>query len=279
MRSRRIFQRLAGRIRRRSGSELSPPLIHRAVLSAVENARRREIVGDHLDIGSGTGELLRAFGARYPLRSFACDYTDRLMETPEQDVAVVDLNRAPLPFADNRFALVSCIETIEHLENFRGLVREIYRVLQPGGLAVISTPNILNLRSRLRYLSSGFYNLFGPVAADERDVHFTRGHISPINWFYLAHALQGAGFSNLRITIDKYQRRSFVVFPFFYVLIHAGNFIVYRRDSKKYRTLTQQNTAAVRAMNSLDLLLGRTLIVTAIKPNESTRGRVENSAA
>jgi len=249
------------------------------VLSAVENARRREIVGDHLDIGSGTGELLRAFGARYPLRSFACDYTDRLMETPEQDVAVVDLNRAPLPFVDNRFALVSCIETIEHLENFRGLVREIYRVLQPGGLAVISTPNILNLRSRLRYLSSGFYNLFGPVAADERDVHFTRGHISPINWFYLAHALQGAGFSNLRITVDKYQRRSFVVFPFFYVLIHAGNFIVYRRDSKKYRTLTQQNTAAVRAMNSLDLLLGRTLIVTAIKPNESTRGRVENSAA
>ena len=160
MRSRRIFQRLTGRIQRRGpASELSPPLIHRAVLAAVENARRREIVGDHLDIGSGTGELLRAFGARYPLGSFACDYTDRLMETPGQDVAVVDLNRAPLPFVDNRFALVSCIETIEHLENFRGLVREIYRVLQPGGLAVISTPNILNLRSRLRYLSSGFYNL------------------------------------------------------------------------------------------------------------------------
>jgi len=248
------------------------------VLAAVENARRREIVGDHLDIGSGTGELLRAFGTRYPLRSFACDYTDRLMETRGQDVAVVDLNRAPLPFADNRFTLVSCTETIEHLENFRALVREIYRVLQPGGLAVIFTEH-LNLRSRLRYLSSGFYNLFGPVAADERDVHFTRGHISPINWFYLAHALQGTGFSHLRITVDKYQRRSFVVFPFFYVLIHAGNFIVYRRDSKKYRTLTRQNIAAVRAMNSLDLLLGRTLIVTAVKPNEHTRGRVENSTA
>jgi 2-polyprenyl-3-methyl-5-hydroxy-6-metoxy-1,4-benzoquinol methylase len=58
-------------------------------------------------------------------------------------------------------SLVTCIETVEDLENYREVVREIYRVLQPGGVAVFSTPNILNLRSRLRYLSSGFYNLFG----------------------------------------------------------------------------------------------------------------------
>jgi ubiquinone/menaquinone biosynthesis C-methylase UbiE len=28
------------------------------------------------------------------------------------------------------------------LENYREVVREIYRVLQPGGVAVFSTPNI-----------------------------------------------------------------------------------------------------------------------------------------
>ena len=135
--------------------------------------------GDYLDVGSGTGELLRLVGARYPFRSFGCDYTDKLLSVPGPRIDTVDLNRQPLPYSDNRFALVTCIETIEHLENYREVIREIFRVLQPGGVAVFSTPNILNLRSRLRYLSSGFYNLFGPLAPDESDIHTTRGHINP----------------------------------------------------------------------------------------------------
>jgi 2-polyprenyl-3-methyl-5-hydroxy-6-metoxy-1,4-benzoquinol methylase len=148
--------------------------------------------GDHLDVGSGTGELLRLVRAHYPFRSFGCDYTDKLLCVPGAEIQTVDLNREPLPYNGNRFALVTCIETVEHLENYREVVREIYRVLQPGGVAVFSTPNILNLRSRLRYLSSGFYNLFGPLAPDESAIHTTRGHINPVSWFYLSHALLSA---------------------------------------------------------------------------------------
>ena len=139
-------------------------------------------------MGSGTGELLRLVRAHYPFRSFGCDYTDKLLSVPGTEIHTVDLNREPLPYSDNRFALVTCIETVEHLENYREVVRDIYRVLQPRGAAVFSTPNILNLRSRLRYLSSGFYNLFGPLAPDESAIHTTRGHINPVSWFYLSHA-------------------------------------------------------------------------------------------
>jgi SAM-dependent methyltransferase len=266
MRSRKIFQGLTSRKRRRSISELSTPLLHRAVLDAVARASSNELRGDHLDVGSGTGDLLRLFAQRFPLRSFACDYTDRLMRIPGQQVEIVDLNREPLPFADNRFALVTCVETIEHLENFRELVRQIYRVLQPAGLAVFSTPNILNLRSRWRFLTSGFYNLFGPLAPDEPSIHSTRGHINPVSWFYLVHALLSAGFQNVRLSVDKYQRRSFLAFPLLALPIYLGNSIVYRRDAGKYRTLDDRNRSAVRAMNSFDLLFGRTLIVTASKP-------------
>ena len=266
MRSRKILQPLTRRKRRRSISELSTPLLHRAVLDAVARASSNELRGDHLDLGSGTGDLLRLFAQRFSLRSFACDYTDRLMKIPGQFVEIVDLNREPLPFADNRFALVSCIETIEHLEDFRELVRQIYRVLQPGGLAVFSTPNILNLRSRWRFLTSGFYNLFGPLSIDESSIHSTRGHINPVNWFYLAHALLTSGFQKLQLSVDKYQRRSFLAFPFLALPIYIGNGIVYRRDAAKYRTLDERNRSVVRAMNSFDLLFGRTLIATAIKP-------------
>jgi SAM-dependent methyltransferase len=222
--------------------------------------------GDHLDIGSGTGELLRLIGARYAVQPFACDYTDRFMQTPGQKVELVDLNCQPLPFAGDRFALVTCVETIEHLEDFRGVVREIYRVLKPGGVAVLSTPNVLNLRSRLRYLSSGFYNLFGPLSVDQLNMHGARGHITPVNWFYLGHALLMAGLRDLRVTVDKYQRRSFLAYLILLIPLRLSNAVVYRRDEKKYKTLNETNSWMVRLMNSRDLLLGRTLIVTAVKP-------------
>jgi len=124
----------------------------------------------------------------------------------------------------------------------------------------------LNLRSRLRYLSSGFYNSFGPLAPDESAIHTARGHINPVSLVYLWHALLSAGFRKLKINVDKYQRRSLLAFPFLIIPLHATNWIVYHRDKSIYGTLDERNAWAVRAINSPQLLLGRTLIVTAIKP-------------
>ena len=266
MRGPKDFRKVPGQ-RRGSGYELSTPGIHQGVLDAIERAAPGGIGGDYLDIGSGRGELLTLLGALYPdFRGFACDYTDQLIKKPGQKVEVVDLNRQPLPFPDGRFALATCIETIEHLENYWMVVRETYRVLRPGGVAVFSTPNILNLRSRLRFLSSGFYNLFGPVMPGESDVHSPSGHITPVSWFYLANALLSVGFENLAPSVDKYQRRSFLALPFLLGPIRWSNRLALRREVKKYRSLDERNLPTVRAMNSIDLLLGRTLIVTARKP-------------
>jgi SAM-dependent methyltransferase len=264
--SKNLYRKIFGKKRRREISELSTSRIHQSVLRAIATAPAMPSSGDYLDVGSGTGELLRLVGARYPFRSFGCDYTDKLLSVSGPRIDTVDLNRQPLPYSDNRFALVICIETIEHLENYREVIREIFRVLQPGGRGSILNPEYLNLRSRLRYVSSGFYNLFGPLAPDESDIHTTRGHINPVSWFYLSHALLSAGFRDLKVTVDKYQRRSLLAFPLLIVPLRATNWIVYHRDKSTYGTLNERNSWAVRAMNSWDLLLGRTLIVTAVKP-------------
>jgi len=261
-----FYRKILGRKRWREASELSTSGIHQAVLRAIARAPGLPSSGDHLDVGSGTGELLRLVRAHYAFQSVGCDYTDKLVSIPGLRIDTVDLNCERLPYDDNRFALVTCIETIEHLENYREIIREIYRVLQPGGIAVFSTPNILNLRSRLRYLSSGFYNLFGPLAPDEPNIHTTRGHINPVSWFYLSHALLSFGFCDLKVTVDKYQRRSLLALPFVIIPLRAANAIVYHRDKSTYGTLNERNDWTVRAMNSPAMLLGRTLIVTAIKP-------------
>jgi hypothetical protein len=108
--------------------------------------------------------------------------------------------------------------------------------------------------------------LFGPLAPDEPNIHTTRGHINPVSWFYLSHALLSYGFRDLKPTVDKYQRRSLLALPFVIIPLRISNSIVYRRDKSTYGTVNERNEWTVRAMNSSAMLLGRTLIVTAIKP-------------
>jgi SAM-dependent methyltransferase len=57
---------------------------------------------------------------------------------------------APLPFPDGFADVVASVETIEHLENPRAFLREAVRVLRPGGLLLVTTPNqesVLSLAS------------------------------------------------------------------------------------------------------------------------------------
>lgn len=46
-----------------------------------------------------------------------------------------------IPFPDASFEAVVSFETIEHIDNPEALVKEIKRVLKPGGFAIISSPN------------------------------------------------------------------------------------------------------------------------------------------
>jgi len=58
----------------------------------------------------------------------------------------------PLPFEDASFDAAVAGELFEHLRFPDGLVREIRRVLRPGGVLVGSVPNAFRLQSRLRFL-------------------------------------------------------------------------------------------------------------------------------
>ena len=78
-------------------------------------------------MGSGTGELLRLVRAHYPFRSFGCDYTDKLLTVPGAEIHRRSESRTA-SLHDNRFALITCIETVEHLENFRVVERNAWAV-------------------------------------------------------------------------------------------------------------------------------------------------------
>lgn len=255
----------AEKLKTTPSSKRSAPSLQGAVLEAIAAANiHSPLPGEALDIGSGNGELVGAIRARFGLRTSACDYTDTLMKDPTQRVDIVDLNADKLPYLDGRFSLVTCIETIARVEQIRPILREIFRVLEPGGLTVISTPNILNLSSRLRYLMTGFFSRFHPLPVLERSQ--PRGRINPVGYFYLAHALLETGFLDLESRIDRYERRSRVSWIVLFLPIKIVGLLFWLREKNRFRTITPENRALVAAVNSRDLLLGRTLFVCARKP-------------
>lgn len=63
------------------------------------------------------------------------------------------VERRRLPFPDNAFDVITCWETMEHF-NFNpvGFVRDLKRLLKPGGRVLVTAPNVANLANRVRLL-------------------------------------------------------------------------------------------------------------------------------
>ena len=215
----------------------------------------------HLDIGSGHGDLIQLLRSRFDVQSSACDYTDTLMHLKDVRVDVANLNVEKLPYSDAAYDLVTCTEVLEHLEHYRETLREVHRVLRDGGTFVLTTPNILNLKSRVRFMVCGFYNLFGPMHFNESELHNAGGHINPIGLFYMVHSLVDAGFKDIEVGIDKRQGTSTFWLIWFYLPIKFFYFFTKRREISRYQTIDKHNEAYVDMANRIDILLGRTLVV------------------
>ena len=245
---------------------MSTERIYQAVLDVAAAGPSQGGFQTHLDVGAGSGRLARLFQERFHTVTSTCDYTDQLMKLAGQKVDIVNLNGEPFPYPDASFDLITATEVVEHLERYREVLRDLYRILKPGGLCILTTPNILNLNSRLRFLWFGYWNLFGPLPVKHGALYSTGGHINPVSYFYLAHALMDAGFGSVNLAVDKYQRSAIPKLILLFLPIQLFGKLAFRTERTKYRTIDPVNAPFVRAMNSVPMLLGRTIVVSARKP-------------
>lgn len=82
-------------------------------------------------------------------------------------------NALELPFADNSFDKVICSEVLEHIPDYQGALREIQRVLKPGGLFCASVPR--RWPEKICWaLSEGYYNVPGGHVRIFRDSELRR---------------------------------------------------------------------------------------------------------
>jgi SAM-dependent methyltransferase len=107
-------------------------------LSRLALAREAKI----LDIGTGTGANLRML-AELGFRDVAgVDASDEAIRfCAEKGLGKVEKGDVcALPFADGSFDLALATDIIEHVDDDRRALAEIFRVLKPGGAALITTP-------------------------------------------------------------------------------------------------------------------------------------------
>jgi len=88
-----------------------------------------------LDVGSGTGALAKKFPVK---EMFALDISRGMLErSPLPRHRLVVGKGEQMPFLDNSFDLIKCRNLIKHLASIGPVLKEMRRVLRPGGKLLI----------------------------------------------------------------------------------------------------------------------------------------------
>jgi SAM-dependent methyltransferase len=100
---------------------------------------------DLLDVGCGTGAVLAAVdGTRLRV---GVDMTTLALAKSQtrniHDLAKADATK--LPISDGVFDVAIALDILEHVEDDVAAMAEIYRVLRPGGILVLSVPAFMSL--------------------------------------------------------------------------------------------------------------------------------------
>lgn len=124
--------------------------IHQRLLKAYLLAKPH-IKGHLLEVGCGEGRGIQE------LAPIAESYTaiDKIgsviekLQDQNPELHFIQANVPPFQeLEDSRFDVVVSFQVIEHINNDRLFLEEIYRVLKPGGTVIISTPNIKKTLTR-----------------------------------------------------------------------------------------------------------------------------------
>ncbi len=209
-----------------------------------------------LDIPCGSGAFLRRLD-RAGLEVHGADLVKGL-EVPGARFRQADMS-SPLPYPDGSFDAITCIEGLEHIERPFDFVRECHRILRPGGTLVVSTPNASSLRSRWRWLLTGFHNKC-KIPLDETDPSPLH-HVNMMSLPELRYLLHTCGFRLAALRTNRIKPISWVYAPWVPLawLVTAH---VFRREEKD-PVRRRRNREIARDLFRPAVLFGETLIAAA----------------
>ncbi|MGZ3493882.1 MAG: class I SAM-dependent methyltransferase [Thermodesulfobacteriota bacterium] len=232
------------------------PLARNEIHDKVTEMMDKEPRGKVLDVPTGTGVLAaRLRGMGFDVS--CCDINASYFSVSELTIDIDDLNQS-VPYPDESFDYLICLEGIEHTENPSNAIREFHRILKKSGKVFLSIPNFLNIERRFRFLFTGSFSKI-PSLEVVRNIwrgDISMAHLSPLGYSLLKFIMEYHGFRVLRLEKDKRKRRMVWLLPFVWVIRLYGQFV-----SKKKKELYRLD----ETMRDEVILGGNTLIIVAEK--------------
>lgn len=139
-----------------------------------------------VDIGCGNGDLLFNYLKKIPREFYGVEGAPDLKDQAEKrgiKVSSYDLN-GRWPYEDGKFDVVFSSQVIEHLHNTRLFVQEAYRVLKPGGTAIVASENLCSLLNlfamSLGYTPFSLMQVCGRYLGNPLGLHYNEQLAEPL---------------------------------------------------------------------------------------------------
>ncbi|GBF81741.1 methyltransferase [Aphanothece sacrum FPU1] len=94
-----------------------------------------------LDIGCGTSATFLKTMSPYIKQGFGVDFKVENARFSNIETTQLEFNEK-LPFQDSSFDVVTMLAVLEHIENEDKILKEIKRILIPGGKLIITVPSV-----------------------------------------------------------------------------------------------------------------------------------------
>lgn len=172
-----------------------------------------------LDCGCGMGVYLMMMNRLRNLKLYGVDGDVSRLEWAEQEQVQANLSSVDihcLPFPDATFDKILMSEVLEHLADDRTALREIYRVLKPGGTLALSVPHANYpfwwdpINKTLESLNMSPIRSAGPIAG-----------LWSNHWrLYLPEELHDV-ISCTGFSVDSIEEQTHYSFPFIHFIVYS----------------------------------------------------------
>ncbi len=217
-------------------------------LKAVKNAIMIKKLGlksgmKVLDAGCGGGVLINQLSALYGIKGYGLDLSKLAVQRARQcgskgityKNGVLEKN----PYKSGMFDAVTSFDVLEHTEYKEKAIKEIYRVLKPGGkmlLYIISRRDLFTWHWFLRAVS------FGRLGRDTEGGHFKEMFADPGE---IKKYAENAGFKNIKISY---------LHSFFTLILDEAIFSLQKKSAKNENAKGAKNTVTAQGKNVYNIL-------------------------
>jgi SAM-dependent methyltransferase len=207
---------LLHRLAKASGpTAISRPGLHETVAQILRPLSR----GALLDCPTGEGALAKLLlDQGFAVR--CCDLYTELFRLQGVEIKRGDMS-ATLPYEDQSFDYIVCLEGLEHIESPPQAFREFRRLLRPRGHLIVSVPNIMNIEERVKWLLHGYTSHFKPLSpqamakirSDYGGMDEVAVHANPIAYSELRYYLEKNGFLIQGVYRDRRKANQWLYWP------------------------------------------------------------------